>query len=298
MGQRNGEFRISRRSPAEWLIQRAARHAPADLRDRLEEEWSADMSSRNSEFSRFSFALGCCWAIRVIAFEQLPLVPATHSAIGTKFMNAYAQHNVGFYSRRTMSFFMVVGAHVAVFAALMLTISTTKITPPSGPIIAKYIDVTRPRDVPKVPTVKTNINIQLPINEVDLPRISVVPDTTIIGELRPLPIVDSQPPQPPGHVARLEQGGTGVGFPDPAGFYPEQSIRLGDQGVSVVKVCVNTKGRLTGEPITARTSGFERLDLAAIKLAKAGSGHYRPATEDGMPIESCYPVGVRFQIRN
>lgn len=298
MGQQDGKFRSSKRTPAEWLIHRAARHAPTELRDRLEEEWSADMSSRNSELSRLSFALGCCWATRIIALEHLPLIPATHSAIGTKLMNAYAQHNVGFYSRRTMSFFMVAGAHVAVFAALMLTISTTRITPPAGPIIAKYIDVTRPRDVPKVPTVKTNINIQLPIKEVEFPRIAVVPDTTIIGELRPLPIVDSQPPQPLGHVARLEQGGTGAGFPDPAGFYPEQSIRLGDQGVSVVKVCVNTKGRLTTDPVTSRTSGFERLDLAALKLAKAGSGHYRPSTEDGVPVESCYPVGVRFQIRN
>src|ERR1700733_6606556 len=128
MGQRNGEFRISRRTPAVWLIHRAARHAPAGLRDRLEEEWSADLSSRTSEFSPPSFALGVCWATRVIAVEQLWLVPATHSTMGTKLMNAYAQHNVGFYSRRTMSFFMVVGAHVAVFAALMLTISTTKIT--------------------------------------------------------------------------------------------------------------------------------------------------------------------------
>lgn len=213
-------------------------------------------------------------------------------------MNAYAQRNVGFYSRQTMSFFLVVGAHVAVFAALMVTISTTRVPLPQGPIIAKYINVVRPRDVPNVPVVKRDIDISLPVNEVEFPPVGIATEGPIVGDIHPIPNVDNPPPQPPVHVARLEQGGTAAGFPDPAGFYPEQSIRLGDQGVSVVKVCVNSKGRLTTEPVTAKSSGFERLDLAALKLAKAGSGHYRPSTEDGVPIEACYPVGVRFQLRN
>jgi TonB family protein len=284
---------------SQWLIHRAACRAPADLKERLEEEWSADLASRTSELSRLSFALGCCWATRVIAHEHPSLVPITQSAIGTKLMNAYAQHNMGFYSRRTMSLFMVIGAHAAVFAALLLTVSTTKVPVLPTPFVADVIDKPRPpRDLPQVDPVKTNINIRLPIDKIEFPPVVVDRDSAITGDPRSLLPVDTQPSQPPAHVARLQQGGTGAGFPDPASFYPSQSIRIGEVGVSVVRVCVNAKGRLTADPVTSKTSGFERLDLAALTLAKAGSGHYRPSTEDGAPVDSCYPVGVRFQLRN
>jgi TonB family protein len=280
------------------LIRRAARCAPTDLQERIEEEWSADLASRNSELSRLSFALGCCWATRVIASEHLSLVPATHSALGTKLMNAYAQHNVGFYSRRTMSLFMVIGAHAAVFAALMLTISTAKVPRLPTAFVAKLIDnPLPPKDLPKVDPVKSDINIQLPVHPTEFPPVAIDHDNTIVGDPLPQPPIDTRP-QPPVHVARLEQGGTASGFPDPASFYPSQSVRIGEVGVSVVQVCVNTKGRLTAVPVTSKTSGFERLDQAAVNLAKAGSGHYRPSTEDGVPVDSCYPVGVRFQLKN
>jgi hypothetical protein len=66
----------------------------------------------------------------------------------------------------------------------------------------------------------------------------------------------------------------------------------------VVTVCVNAKGRLSSDPLTAKSSGFSRLDEAARKLARAGSGHYIPSTEDGVATDSCYPLSVRFQLSN
>jgi hypothetical protein len=64
-----------------------------------------------------------------------------------------------------------------------------------------------------------------------------------------------------------------------------------------VRVCVDPKGKLTSNPTTAGTSGIARLDEAALQLARAGSGHYRATTEDGRPVSSCYPVGIRFQLK-
>jgi TonB family protein len=104
-------------------------------------------------------------------------------------------------------------------------------------------------------------------------------------------------PPVPTHIVSRMAGGTGAGFPDSADFYPAQSIRAGEQGVSAVWVCVDTKGRLTSNPSTFKSSGSARLDEAALKLARAGSGHFRASTEDGQPVNSCYPVGVRFQLR-
>jgi hypothetical protein len=60
---------MSERDAAHWLIHHAALNAPASLSERLEEEWLADLGARPSALSRLRFALGCCWATRVIARE-------------------------------------------------------------------------------------------------------------------------------------------------------------------------------------------------------------------------------------
>ena len=50
------------------------------------------------------------------------------------------------------------------------------------------------------------------------------------------------------------------------------------------------------EPTIAKSS-TARLDGGAIRLAKAGSGKYIPATEDGKPITKCINFNVKFQLR-
>jgi TonB family protein len=75
-------------------------------------------------------------------------------------------------------------------------------------------------------------------------------------------------------------------------------IRKGEQGNVVVQVCVDPSGRLTSYPKAVQSSGNSKLDEGALLLAKAGSGHYRATTEDGKPVNSCYPFRVVFKLRN
>jgi TonB family protein len=110
-------------------------------------------------------------------------------------------------------------------------------------------------------------------------------------------ISKSGPSEKPTHFVQKLSGGPGAGFPETADFYPSPSIRLGEEGMSIVQVCVDRKGRLTSEPSTVKGSGIARLDEAALKLARAGTGHYRATTEDGQPVNSCYPFGIRFQLK-
>ena len=112
-------------------------------------------------------------------------------------------------------------------------------------------------------------------------------------------------PDPPGPPAELTphrilqvQGGPGMGFPDPDDFYPVLARHLEEQGVATVQVCVDAKGRLASVPTTLQGTGSSRLDEGALKLARAGSGHYRATTEDGQPVNSCFPFRVRFQLKN
>jgi hypothetical protein len=61
---------------------------------------------------------------------------------------------------------------------------------------------------------------------------------------------------------------------------------------------VGSNGKLTEDPTVAKTSGNARLDEGAVKLAKAGSGHYQPGTEDGQPANTCNMFNIKFELRN
>jgi TonB family protein len=76
-----------------------------------------------------------------------------------------------------------------------------------------------------------------------------------------------------------------------------QSRRLGEAGVAAVKVCVDGKGRLASAPAIAQSSGISRLDAAALRLAVAGSGHYRASTANGIPVADCFPFRIRFRLQ-
>jgi TonB family protein len=64
-----------------------------------------------------------------------------------------------------------------------------------------------------------------------------------------------------------------------------------------VSACVDPSGHLSGAPSVLESSGFARLDAAALKLAQAGSGRYRPTVEDGHPVASCYPFRITFSLK-
>ena len=91
-------------------------------------------------------------------------------------------------------------------------------------------------------------------------------------------------------------GGPGKGFPNTEDYYPPAARRLNETGTATIRVCVNSMGRLTGEPSVAQSSGSVRLDNGALKLARAGSGHYGATTEDGRAVDSCYPFRITFAL--
>src|SRR6185312_12328141 len=112
------------------------------------------------------------------------------------------------------------------------------------------------------------------------------------------PVVAPLPPQrpTPPPVKRVS-GGPGKGFPATDDYYPAASIRLGEQGSAAIQVCVDPSGKLTAEPQVMKSSGSSRLDEGALRLAKAGSGHYRATTENGTPVSSCYGYLITFNLK-
>lgn len=281
---------------ARWLIQRAARSSPPSLAPRLEEEWLADLGAQQRGLSRLRFALGCCWAMQVIAHDYLAMsAPATSSA-GHGSTATLAQADPLLFSRRTTVFFLIVSVHALVIYGFANGLVHKVIAAIQPPTVIHFVSEPRPRDPPNpVPEPPLWTPLTVPVSE---PRLDFPMDATPADDPVTKPPQDSSPPQSPPNVVTRVIGGPGPGFPDTDPYYPVVSRRLGESGIATLRVCVDDSGRLASDPAIAQSSGSARLDEGALKLAKAGSGHYRSTTENGTPVSYCYPLRIRFELRN
>ena len=77
-------------------------------------------------------------------------------------------------------------------------------------------------------------------------------------------------------------------------IYPRVSKRLGEEGVVRVRLDISIAG-ITTHAIIIQTSGFDRLDNAALKAVK--NWRFKPATNRGRPVETTIDIPVRFTIQ-
>ncbi len=302
MSQRNERAtRPNLSGVSHWLIHQAAQRAPEAVSSRLEEEWRADLESRSAALSRLSFAAGCCWASLVIAndYPRNTVTPAVAAAPANELVTL-VDRNFGYFSLRSATLFLIAGLHAALFYGLIASLSHTHRARAPDELQNQPVKSELPKKAPfALSAPERNRVIRVPKANVDPPaRLNFANDLTIDVSDRPREVISRPPlPESPSRTVQRMAGGPGAGFPDAADFYPSPSIRLGEEGLTTVQVCVDTKGRLTSAPTTLMGSGIARLDGAALRLARAGSGHYRAGTEDGQPVTSCYPLAVRFQLK-
>ncbi len=77
--------------------------------------------------------------------------------------------------------------------------------------------------------------------------------------------------------------------------YPIEAAHDGEEGTVMLTVTVAPDG--TAKQIeVSRTSGYERLDRAA--RAAVARWHFTPGQQDGIAVESVYPVNIRFSLKN
>ena len=116
-------------------------------------------------------------------------------------------------------------------------------------------DLERPPPVQVPPPI---VNIQIPV---EAPAI-VVTD-------KPVPPPPPRPIAPPTPATPLQF----VRPPNPDDYYPEQSKRAEETGSVVLQVCVSEASKLDGEPTVVTSSGYTRLDAAAITMLKDQKYH-------------------------
>ncbi len=287
------------RTAAQYLVSCAARKAPPDLAARLEEEWLADLMARRGAFARIRFGLGCCWATRVIASEFGSAAVATGSAAsGQRLLVAYGGFDFSRLSRRTIALIVIACLHVAVFYVYLNDF--TRPAAPTSPLDlhAAFLNPTRQPEQPArlpLPTLAATNPISLPTP--NIPLNFPADASTITVPHAPVPAAVPVPPPAPKPI-QLVIGGPGAGFPTTENYYPAVARRLGETGAAAVRVCVDPGGKLTAAPTIFQSSGNAQLDQGALRLARDGSGHYRPSTENGRPMSACYAFRIKFQLED
>lgn len=209
-------------------------------------------------------------------------------------MTAYVQDPT-FLTRRGMVLVAIVGLHVFLIWALASGLARRAMELVAPPISADIVEEIKKEDLPPPPPPP---ELERPPVEVPPPDVTIeIPvetTSTAIQDVTDKPVVRPPPPRPsvPGTAI-----GFGKNFPNVDDYYPSSAQRLGQTGVASVHVCVGPDGKLTEEPKIEKSSGTASLDEAAVKLFKAASGRYKPATEEGKPIAACTHLAARFQLK-
>ena len=282
------------------IVLLAASHTPGDLAGRLAEEWLSDLNERHSASARLRFALGCCWAVRVISLEAASAARAAAAAAAPGSVTLYSQPIPSRLTPRSSAVLLILILHGVLVYALATGLARSafeKVVPRisvSFPSVATRPDPPQPA-IPPPSRLHQSIEVPQPDIHIDTPPDPAQGLSATVADPQPAAVGPEVAPLGPA-INRIE-GGPDRNFPNTEDFYPPASKRLRETGWAMVSVCVNEAGRLIREPVLEQSSGYARLDEAAVRLARAGSGRYRATTENGRPVEACYPFRIRFEMR-
>jgi len=216
-------------------------------------------------------------------------------------MSAVVQQ-AGLATGRQMVLMATIGLHALVIAVMM----TIKIRPDPVPDIPRLkVDVltrttVQPPPEPqrlRDPEMRNFTPVDLPPNPPVFPRVA----TTVAP-----PPADTRSWQVPDVPATSGGSSGAVTAPAPTElrfeavrstneYYPATSLRLQEEGVAIVRVCVGPDGQLSGAPVVESGSGSRRLDAAAVAWTREAL-RFTPATREGRPVAACKGFRVRFNL--
>jgi protein TonB len=203
-------------------------------------------------------------------------------------------------SKRTLAFVLVVIIHVLFFWVLATGLGAKVVEVVMGPVETKIIEEKPDEEKPPPPPPE----IDTPPPYVPPPELAIeVPvesNTTAITNVtteRPVaapPPVAAAPKPVEKEVVRIPPSTQGRGARITQPEYPPSSRRAGEEGTVTLTVFVQADGR-PGEIKIAKSSGFEKLDDAAVKEVKR-NWRFVPGKEDGKPVGMWHTFAVTFRL--
>ena len=212
-------------------------------------------------------------------------------------MGVYTHSDGNWLTRRGAFLVALILFHLVLFWALKSGFAVKFIESITEPIKVDIVNEVKDEEPPPPP----------PPPKMEMPPVQIPPpvvDITIQQDVSTTALTNvtdkPPPPAPPPPVVRAAVVRTQLKLnpkssqPNVDDYYPETSRRLEEEGLTKVKVCVGTNGRVKNAEVD-EGSNFARLDEAAIKVAKLL--RFTPPTEDGKPLDNaCGTVPIRFQL--
>ena len=185
---------------------------------------------------------------------------------------------------RVTSLGLVIGIQVVIISALIVGLSNDQLRKEvmdiSASVVAKKA---APKDLPPPP----------PSMVRPPPSVAAPPPQIVIAAPPPVvaaPVVAAPPPPPP--PTELKAIEKTHSLPP----YPALSQRMGEQGTTLLKVAIDTTGKVT-ECTVVTSSGSTRLDAAAVEYVKA-NWRWQPPTQAGKPVAATTEVSVKWDLKN
>jgi protein TonB len=203
-------------------------------------------------------------------------------------------------SKRTLAFFLVVLIHALFFWVLASGLGAKMVNTVMGPVETKMIEEL-PDDNKEPPPPPPDI--EQPPPYVPPPEVSIDiavdtgPTTAISNATSERPVA-APPVAAPKPVERAvvktppSTAGKGARITQPE--YPPASRRAGEAGTVQLQVYVLESGK-AGEVKVAKSSGFEKLDEAAVKEVQR-NWRFVPGKEDGKPVAMWHTFAVTFKL--
>jgi periplasmic protein TonB len=198
-------------------------------------------------------------------------------------MGVYTRSDGSWLSRRGVFLVLLVAFHVVLIWALKSGFAVKLVQQISQPITAVIINEPPPEEPPP-PVLEPELELEEAAIEIPplLVEIVMPPTPTALQA----PIGNSQGRA--GRVVIRTKAGVAA-MPNLSAFYPPASRSAREQGTVQMKLCYGNDGRIV-QAVVVQSSGFPRLDEAAIKLGT--QMRMRPATVDGKAIADCMVLPI------
>ncbi len=203
-------------------------------------------------------------------------------------------------SKRMAAFVLVVIIHVLFIWVLASGLGKKVVEVVMGPVETRLIEELPDKEdepPPPPPEMETPPPyVPPPEISIDIP-VDTGPSTAISNVTSERPVAAPPPPvaKPVEHQAvRTPPSTQGKGARITQPEYPPASRRAGEEGTVQLQVFVLESGR-AGEVKVAKSSGFPKLDEAAIKEVQR-NWRFVPGKEDGKPVSMWHTFAVTFRL--
>lgn len=197
------------------------------------------------------------------------------------------------------SFAAVVLLHAA-FAYVMLTTNHV-VSKPFQDIQVRFIEPKPPeKEEPRPPppevqefNLSRDVDTPIPPVEVKVATTAVTPVEDQVEDVTRIVLADGSPMS--GSLTGFTSKPRPSSRPHGMESYPVESLRAKESGKTMLALCISETGAIESIKV-AKSSGFPRLDQAAIAIARDYS--FKPAMLHGKPVAVCINYGISFSLNS